>query len=61
MRRGAHKSADDHKDFVREEFVSFIEKGYWTVLPYDLVKHLTNLRLSPLGVPPSGREGRGSS
>ena len=30
----------------------FIEKGFWTVLPFDVVKDLPNLRLSPLGVVP---------
>jgi hypothetical protein len=34
-------------------------KGFWTVLPYALVKHLQGLRLSPLGcVPQRGRRPR---
>jgi hypothetical protein len=30
----------------------FSTKGFWTVLPYEAIKHLRNLRLSPLGVIP---------
>jgi hypothetical protein len=30
----------------------YIEKGFWVVLPYHLVKDLPNLRLSPIGVVP---------
>lgn len=50
--RGPHKSATEHAEFVRGEFVDFVNKGFWTVLPYRLVKHIQNLRLSPLGVVP---------
>jgi hypothetical protein len=50
--RGPHSSATDHAAFVREEFADFVEKGFWTVLPYRLVKQLQSLRLSPLGVVP---------
>ncbi len=50
MERGAHKSARDHKEFIRDEMADFIEKGFWVVLPYHLVKDLPRLRLSPLGV-----------
>jgi hypothetical protein len=39
-----------HKAFIREELAEFIECGYWTVLPYRLIKDLPNLRLSPLGI-----------
>ena len=48
--RGCHASAEMHKAFIREELAEFIECGYWTVLPYRLVKDLLNLRLSPLGI-----------
>ncbi len=30
----------------------FVNKGYWIVLPYQQVRNLPNLRLSPLGVVP---------
>ena len=29
-----------------------IRKGYWVVLPYHLVRHLPNLRISPMGAVP---------
>ena len=29
-----------------------IRKGYWIVLPYHLVRHLANLRISPMGAVP---------
>ena len=50
--RGPHQSANLYKDFVREEFVNFVKKHFWTIVPARLVKHLKNLRLSPLGVVP---------
>jgi hypothetical protein len=50
--RGPHSSAIDHAAFVRDEMAEFVEKGFWTVLPYRSVQHLPNLRLSPLGVVP---------
>ena len=48
--RGAHASAEMNRAFVRKEMAEFIECGYWTVLPYRLVKDLPGLRISPLGV-----------
>jgi len=50
--RGPHKSALEHVDFVRDKFADFCQQGFWTVLPFDCVKDLPNLRLSPLGVVP---------
>ena len=50
--RGPHQSATLHQDFVREEMADFMDKGFWTVLPFDAVKGLPGLRLSPLGVVP---------
>jgi len=52
LTRGPHASAQNHVDFVRDELSDFLEKGFWTVLPYRLIRHLPNLRLSPLGVVP---------
>ena len=48
--RGAHASAEMNRAFVREEMAEFMECGYWTVLPYRLVRDLPGLRISPLGV-----------
>jgi hypothetical protein len=37
---------------MHEEMADFVIKGFWTVLPFDLVKDLPNLWLSPLGIVP---------
>ena len=37
---------------VREEFVDFVLKKFWAVLPAKMVLGLADLRLSPLGVVP---------
>lgn len=50
--RGPHKSAKAESAFVRNEIADFCDKGFYTVLPFDLVKDLPHLRLSPLGVVP---------
>jgi hypothetical protein len=50
--RGSHKSATKHLAFLQEEIISFMQKGQWILLPYELIKDLPNLRLSPLGVVP---------
>lgn len=47
--RGAHVTAEMNRAFVREEMAEFMECGYWTVLPYHLVRDLPGLRISPLG------------
>ena len=52
IQRGCHKSAQDHAEFVREEMADFCAKGFWTVLPYHLIRDLPGLRLSPLGCVP---------
>ena len=46
--RGCHPSATAHAEFVRDEMASFIENNFWLVLPYDLVRELLLLRLTPL-------------
>ena len=48
--RGCHRSATEHADFLREEMSEFIENKFWTVLPYDSVKHITKLQLSPAAI-----------
>lgn len=50
VERGCHRSATEHADFLREEMSEFIESKFWTVLPYDRVKHLPGLQLSPAAV-----------
>jgi len=50
IERGCHHSATEHADFLREEMAEFIENKFWTVLPYDEVRHLPNLQLSPAAV-----------
>ena len=52
MQYGAHSSARDHKDFLRDELADMVEAGHWLVLPYSAVRHATDLRISPLGVVP---------
>lgn len=50
VERGCHRSATEHADFLREEMSEFIENKFWTVLPYDRVRHLPGLQLSPAAV-----------
>jgi hypothetical protein len=56
LRRGPHKSADEFADFLREELLDFVKKGFWMVLPYRLLQRhkrlISNLRISPMGVVP---------
>jgi hypothetical protein len=50
--RGPHQSTHVHSHFLRDEFVEMVEAGQWIVLPYQSVRHLPHLRLSPTGVVP---------
>ena len=50
MTRGNHLSAREFTDFWRIEIGDMRKKGIFIVLPYDLVRHLDGLRLSPMGV-----------
>ena len=52
LRRGAHPSAVEHKEFLRDEMADFCERGFWAVLPFDSVKDLEELKLSPSAVKP---------
>ncbi len=52
LHRGPHNSSHEYIDFLGEEFLDFCQKGFWMILPYDDVKHLPGLHLSPLGVVP---------
>jgi hypothetical protein len=59
VKRGSHASALDYQGFVEHEMVDFCYKGFWVVLPYQVVKHLPGIRISPLGVVPQrGRRPR---
>lgn len=58
-KRGSHKSCQDNMDFLREEILDYVEKGFWLLLPYRVLRHMKELRLSPLGiVPQRGRRPR---
>ena len=50
--RGSHKSCADFLDFLQEEMVDFVNKRFWTVLPYSLARSIPHLRLAPFGVVP---------
>ena len=50
MARGPHASAHAFADFLREELADMVDKGTWMVLPYHYLRHLRNLRISPMGV-----------
>lgn len=52
LQRGPHKSLYDYGDFIIEEFIEFILKGFWFALPSQFVMHLKKFRLSPLGCIP---------
>ena len=52
LKRGPHKSAKEHVQFLREEYSAMIKKGHWTLLPAQLLISHPDLRLSPLGVVP---------
>ena len=55
IKRGSHKSCQEHLQFLREELLDFTKKGFWLVLPYRVVRqlqklgHLLGLRVSPMG------------
>ena len=50
--RGPHQSALLHTEFLEEEMADMAAKGQWLVLPYELLRHLPQLRISPIGVVP---------
>ena len=52
LQRGPHSSVHAFSSFLREEFADMIKKGQWVVLPFDKVKHLLGLCLSPPGCVP---------
>jgi hypothetical protein len=44
MERGSHKSPSEYQDFLEVEMTDVVKKGYWVVLPYNLVRDHPNLR-----------------
>ena len=50
IQRGCHKSATEHRDFIREEMAGFMEDRFWMVLPYELLKDHPELMLWPAAV-----------
>ena len=50
--RGNHPSAHAFTTFLREEMADMREKGMFLVLPYELVRDIPQLRISPIGVVP---------
>ena len=52
VKQGLHQSCKEHKPFLREEMLDFVNKGFFTLSPWRLVKDLPGLRVSPLGIMP---------
>jgi len=53
LRRGPHRSATiEYASFLHEDMYNMVQDGYWTVLPFSAVRHLSNLKLAPAGVVP---------
>ena len=52
MKCRAHSSANDHKEFLRDELADMVKAGHWLVLPYSTVQHAPDLPISSLGVVP---------
>jgi hypothetical protein len=56
LKRGPHKSCNNHVSFLEEEFVDMIHKGQWVILPASVAEeHLPALRHIPTrGCPAAG-------
>ena len=52
MQWGPHLSTRPYLHFLKLGMADMITKGYWVVLPYDLVKDIPNLHISPMGAVP---------
>ena len=52
MKRGNHQSAHAFTEFLRSEMGDMRKKGMFVVVPYHLVRHHKQLRISPLGCVP---------
>ena len=49
---GSHASCDLNPAFLRAEMADFVRKIFWIVLPYEVVRDMPDLRLSPAGLVP---------
>ena len=45
--KGAHKSFNEHIDFINEEFTNMIKKRQWVILPAAMEIELEGLQFSP--------------
>jgi len=52
LRRGAHPSAHAFKDFLHQDMLDMVQKGYWSLLPFSELEQFVHLKLSPAGVVP---------
>jgi hypothetical protein len=52
VHRGPHSSSREHITFLRDELADMVERATWLVLPYSKLRHLSRLRISPMGVVP---------
>jgi hypothetical protein len=50
VERGCHRSANEHSVFLREEMSEFIDKRFWAVLPYSVIRDLPQLQLLPAAI-----------
>ena len=50
--RGCHKSALEFQEFLYSDMADMVARGYWLVLPFQQVRGLPNLRISPIGCVP---------
>ena len=51
VKHGPHPSANLHHNFLHDEYVDFIEAGFWVVLPLAQVQVLNmDLRISPMAI-----------
>ena len=52
VKQGSHQSCEEHKPFLQEEMLDFVNKGFFTLSPWHLAKDLPGLWVSPLGIMP---------
>ena len=52
IQRGNHPSVEAFAEFVQEEMLDMRRKGIFILLPYRLLRHRPELRISPLGCVP---------